>query len=392
MKRVERLREIAEVVRNPSRSIAGWKERSGGKVVGCLACMPPFVPEELIHAAGMLPVGLWGAEIPVRRADAKLQSFACSVARTSLEMVLGEAVSVCDGFLFPSTCDAFQNLSEVWKTSTEKPCFELTFPKQTARQAARHYLERELERLKTELEAFSGVSIEEEALRKSERLYNENRRLMRTLEARRARDPGFLSATQMTEIVLASSFLPREEHSLLFRDLLESSSGPAPEGKEATRTRQRPVRVFLTGIMARPAAVGSVLEELGVWVVGDDLGLGSLYGSIRIPERQSALRDLAEGYLRYPPCSTVHPSSPGRAAELIQRARETGAQGVLILATKFCEPEFFDYPQLREDLQKAGLPSVLIETELGAGASGFVRTRVEAFVETLREKEKPTGS
>jgi len=142
MSRVDTLEQIEEVVRNPLKPIARWKERTGGKLMGCLACMPPFAPEELIHAAGMLPVGLWGAEIPVRRADAKLQSFACSVARTSLEMGLSEALSVCDGFLFPSTCDAFQNLSEVWKATTDKPCFKVTFPKQTARKAARSYLAR----------------------------------------------------------------------------------------------------------------------------------------------------------------------------------------------------------------------------------------------------------
>ena len=150
MSRVDALREIEEAVRNPLKPIGRWKERSGAKVLGCLACMPPFAPEELIHAAGMLPVGLWGAEIPVRLADAKLQSFACSVARTSLEMGLNEAVSVCDGFLFPSTCDAFQNLSEVWKATMEKPCFKVTFPKQASGETARSYLKRELELLEVE--------------------------------------------------------------------------------------------------------------------------------------------------------------------------------------------------------------------------------------------------
>lgn len=386
MSRVDALREIEEAVQNPLKPIVRWKERSGAKVVGCLACMPPFTPEELIHAAGMLPVGLWGAEIPVRLADAKLQSFACSVARTSLEMGLNEAVSVCDGFMFPSTCDAFQNLSEVWKATTEKPCFKVTFPKRASGEEARRYLQRELELLEAELEAFSGASIEDQGLRNSIQLYNESRRLMRDLDRMRAGNPNFLSARQMTEVVLASSFLPREEHLLLLRALLAPSSGP--EGREAPPGGQGPVRVFLTGIMARPVAIPAALEEVGVWVVGDDLGLGSLYYSLEIPKTGPSRVDLAEGYLRYPPCSTLYPSSPGRAAALIERVRETGAEGVLILATKFCEPEFFDHPQLKEDLEAQGVPSLLLETELGMTAPGTVRTRVEAFVETLKEKRK----
>ena len=388
MSRFDVLRQIAEAVRNPLKEIARWKESSGGKVVGCLACMPPFAPEELIHAAGMLPVGLWGAEIPVRRADAKLQSFACSVARTSLEMGLGETLSVCDGFLFPSTCDAFQNLSEVWKATTGKPCFKVTFPKQTVRKAVLRYLERELELLKEQLEGFSGASIDDPSLGDSVRLYNENRRLMRALDEMRGGNPGFLSARQMTEIVQASSIFPRQEHSVLLRALLASSSQPDLEGAAAGPRGQRPARVFLTGLMARPVAIPTALEELGVRVVGDDLGLGSLYYSIEIPERGSPLADLAERYLRYPPCSTLHPSSPGRADELIKRVRETRADGVMVLATKFCEPEFFDHPQLREDLKAAGIPSVLLETELGMTSAGSVRTRMEAFVESLKEKQK----
>ena len=60
----------------------------------------------------------------------------------------------------------------------------------------------------------------------------------------------------------------------------------------------------------------------------------------------------------------------------------------MILATKFCEPEFFDVPRLKEDLEEAGIPCMLLETELGMASPGAIRTRVEAFVETLKEKRK----
>lgn len=389
MIRDEVLGQIAGILRQPMQTIARWKERSGSKVVGCLACMPPFAPEELIHAAGMLPVGLWGAEIPVRLADAKLQSFACSVARTSLELGLNGTVSVCDAFVFPSTCDAFQNLSEVWKATMKRPCFEVTFPRGTDTPLARRYLQRELERFQRELETFSGVTVDAAALSKSLQVYGEHRRLMRELDRRRAKHPGFLSVRQSTEVVLAASFVPKEEHAHLVRSLLSSAPAAGSETEEAaTGGRGEPVRLYLTGIMARPAAIPAALEALGVWVVGDDLGLGSLYYAIEISEGGSPQAALAEGYLRYPPCSTMHRPSPARATALIGRVRQTGAEGVLILATKFCEPEFFDVPQLREDLERAGIPSILLETELGMAAPGSVRTRVEAFVETLKEKRK----
>ena len=115
MDREAALDRFAEVVQDPVTAVGRWKDSCQGKVVGCLSCMPPFGPEELIHAAGMLPVGIWGAELPVSLADARMHSFSCSVARTSLEMFLRGSLEMCDGFLFPLTCDAFQNLSETWK-------------------------------------------------------------------------------------------------------------------------------------------------------------------------------------------------------------------------------------------------------------------------------------
>ena len=98
--------------------------------------------------------------------------------------------------MFPSTCDAFQNLSEVWRTSTDKPCFKVTYPKKASGEAARQYLQREFELLEVDLEEFSGVRPGDQGLRRSVRLYNETRRLMRELDERRAREPGFLSVRQ----------------------------------------------------------------------------------------------------------------------------------------------------------------------------------------------------
>jgi len=374
--------KIEEVSRNPLKYVEQWKERTGGKVVGCTSCMPPFAPEELVHAAGMLPVGIWGAEVPVSQADARIQSFACSVARTSLEMALTGAFSVCDGFMFRFTCDAFQNLSEIWKLSVEKPCFQWVFPKKVDQSSVPAYLEQELLRMKGELEDFVGTKIDDASLRNSIDVYNENRRAMRELDQLRARDPSFLSPVQMMDVVLASSFLLKEEHTPLVRSLLDAH---AREPESPSNGKER-VNIFLTGVMPRPAAIASLLDEVGCSVLGDDMGLGGLYYSIEIQDKGDPLRDLLQGYLSYPPCSMLHDRSRSRSGELVRRVREVGAEGVLILGTKFCEPEFFDYPYLKEDLEQEGIFVLLLETELGLGVPGPIRTRLEAFLETLREK------
>ncbi len=378
------LAKVAEEAGNPVQSLESWKSRTGGKVVGCLSCMPPFVPEELVHAAGMLPAGIWGAEIPVSRADARIQSFACSVARTALELAMRDALSVCDAFLFPFVCDAFQNLSEIWKVTVDRPSFQLVFPRKVDADQVRIYLEAELGRVKAELEAFSGKTISRDTLQESIRIYNENRRLMQEVDRMRGSDPSFLSARQMLDLVLSSCFLPREEHSELLRSLVASGSPGQGDGVQGVPAGA--VSVLLTGIMPRPVAILDLLEEVGVRVLADDMGMGSLYYSIQVPEAEDPLRALAEGYTGYPACSTLHNRALDRSASLIRRVRESQAEGVLIFATKFCEPEYFDYPGLKEDLEKEGVPVFLLETELGMGVPGPIRTRVQAFVETLKGK------
>jgi len=391
MHRQAALQRISRVVQKPLEAVLEWKERTGGKVMGCLSCMPFFAPEELVHAAGMLPVGIWGAEIPVSRADAKIQSFACSMARTSLEMGLSGMLGVCDGFLFPSTCDAFQNLSEIWRASMDAPCFEVVFPKQVSRPSAVSFLLHQLTSLQRDLEAFSGVTISPQALRRSCRLYNENRTQMRGLDHLRAKDVSLVTARQMAELVLASSYLPREEHTSLTRSLLPGAGQKETEIGVARKPESDRVRLLLSGVMPRPLAILPVLESAGAWIVGDDLGLGSLYYSLDIPDQGDPLADLAQAYLHYPLCSTVHRDAGERSESLLARARKAEAAGVVLFALKFCEPEFFDYPQVKERLESEGVPVLLLETELGTAETGSVRTRVEAFVESLRARTCDTA-
>lgn len=386
--RKEALAEIGRIAANPLETVLRWKQETGGKVLGCLSCMPFFCPEELVHAAGLHPVGIWGTETALSLADAKLQSFACSVARTSLEMALRGWLQVCDGFLFPSTCDAFQNLSEVWKDSLDAPCFEVVFPRQTSRASAAAFVRSQLEKLKAELESFTGATIAGDAIGRSCALYNENRRLLRELDRLRSLDPVFLSGRQMAEIVLAASFAPREACAAWFRTLLGAGAGTEAGTRVSAGERNARLRVLLGGVMPRPLSILDFLEERGVWIVGDGMGMGSLFYSLDLPGADVSLDTLARAYLRQPVCSTIHDQSKERAEALLSRVRERGARAVVLFIPKFCEPELFDLPALKESLERNGVPVLVLETELGTTETGPLRNRIEAFLETLRGQQE----
>ena len=88
-----------------------WKEAEPGrKVVGY---MPIYVPREIIHAAGMLPLGITGGgdNLEVIHGDAYYQSYICRIPRSTIELGVSGRLDFVDGMLFPSICDVIRNLS-----------------------------------------------------------------------------------------------------------------------------------------------------------------------------------------------------------------------------------------------------------------------------------------
>ena len=73
-----------------------------------------------------------------------------------------------------------------------------------------------------------------------------------------------------------------------------------------------------------------------------------------------------------------------RIQHLLRLVRDRGAKGVVFYDVKFCEPEQFDVPLLREALKEKGVPSIALEVDLSAQLPGQTVTRLEAFVEMLR--------
>src|SRR3972149_3549135 len=92
-------------------AVRTWKEgHPAGKAIGAF---PVYVPTELIQAVGALPVWLFGAggSIDISHADSRIQSFVCSISRSTLELGLTARLGTLDGFVFPSLCDVARNLS-----------------------------------------------------------------------------------------------------------------------------------------------------------------------------------------------------------------------------------------------------------------------------------------
>ena len=371
------LQQFARACENPYRRLADWKAASGRPVVGCF---PMYVPEELVHAAGALPVTILGSEEPITAANDVLQSYVCAVVRSSFDLALRGELDFLDGMIFPDICDTVQCLADLWAVHLPKP-FNHSFalPGKVNSPSTRPYLLSQLGQIKAGLEQLTGRSIGDDALWGSIAVYNEHRAKMRRLYDLRRRNPGLLGARQMLAVVVSGMLMPKEDHNRLLDGLLAAAAGrSAPaEGR---------VRLLLAGNLCdepEPTAMLDMIEEIGGVVVDDDLYTGRKYFSGDVKPDGDPLEALADHFLDFSPCPSRHDPAKDWPGYLIDLAQQSAAQGVVLLTLKYCEVLAFDLPYVTSRLDAAGIPHFLIETDHEMASLGQVRTRLQAFVEML---------
>lgn len=331
-----------------------------------------YVPEELIHAAGFTPVRLRGTSAPIQFADAHLQSFTCALCRSTLDQTLGGSLDVLSGTVFAHTCDAMQALADLWRMNTNTAHFVDTVmqPAHLGTPAARSYLVAELHRFRGRLAGFSGHPIDDDSLRVSIALYDETRQLVGGLQPMRDR----LGAADFFAILDAAQATPREVFNPLLAQLLAEL-----EGSPARTTGPR---LFLVGAVLDEPRVLNLIDDLGAQVVGDDLCSGSRHFHGQVGLDGDPLANLADYFLRRPPCPTKFHPDHHADHYLVEQIRQARAQGVVFAIEKFCEPHAFDYALIRPPLDEAGVPHLLLEMEQIPSLEAL-RTRLQAFVEML---------
>ncbi len=364
----EAFRHAAEVCRNPSAAVSRWKMTSGRKATGCL---PVYVPEEVVHAAGMLPVTVWGNEFPPAH-RAGVPSFVCSVAGGIVSAIRTGRWRELDAWVFPSTCDTIQNAFEaVFPPEDGRVRFPFVFPAFADAHGAAEYLLDRMEAFREWTGNVSGREVSEGSLERSVRTYNENRRAFAALENRMAESPGFLSAAEYVTIAQAGMVLPKEGHTRIVRAILSRSrpSAASVRGK-----------VFLTGMMAT-GPVAEAMDMAGAAIVGNDLALGHRYYSGSPQESNDMALALVRRHLGRDPCSTLHGYGGSRLEYLFRRFAESGADRLIALRMRQCEPESGGLPELSAAFREREIPFLCLDVDLHGHEPASSRVRIEAFVE-----------
>jgi benzoyl-CoA reductase/2-hydroxyglutaryl-CoA dehydratase subunit BcrC/BadD/HgdB len=266
-----------------------------------------------------------------------------------------------------------QCLADIWRMAQPRcQVLTLSLPTVLDSLSAREYLVAELRQLAKAMEVQFVAPVREDALRDSIVLYNEQRRLLYQLYQKRSRFPAEL----LWSLTIAGMLMPVEEHNSLLRLALqnaESTAEPPAEGPT----------VILAGAVLDDPAIVQLIDELGGRVVGDDLCTGSRFFDVLVDETLEPFAALAERYLRRALCPAKHRASEPRLQRLLHMAADSKAQGVVFVLPKFCEPHAFDHAALARALDQAGMPHLMIETEVSTPREQL-RTRLQAFTEILK--------
>ncbi len=361
-------------------TVRRWKEEHpGGKAV---AFFPVYAPVEIIHAAGMLPVGLAGAgdRLDIQHADSRFGSFICSIVKTTMEMAMTGHLEPFDGFLFSSICDSARNLCFVLKRNSPQMYVDFVhLPHNPASPASVDFLEEEYRRIIGELERLGGARVSDAALRTSIDVYNLERRLVRQLYRLRAENPHQLRAWESYLLTRAGNFLPVETHIATLENALNLL-------KDRPGKRRDSIRVVVEGSFCEqpPLEVIRILEAAGCDIVEDDFALSQRWFEGDVPTTGDPVRALAESYVRDAVYSSVrHDLTKPRWEGLAEKVRRTRADAVVMLIAKFCEPAYFDYVLFKKKIDEMGLPHLLLEFEEKLFTFDRLRTEVETFVESL---------
>ena len=355
-------------------------KNSGGLVFGWLCT---YVPEEILHAAGTLPVRITGynQETELEDGSAYLYVNNCSFSRSCLQMGLKGEYDFLDGVVGGSTCDGARRLFDLWRNYIGTPFHHvLTVPRKMTPEAHTLYYQ-QVVHFKEHLEEFLGIQITDEMLRRSIDVYNESRTLLQDLYNLRKLDNPPITGAETMEVLNASFRMPKEMFNQFLKDLLgklsESSSG-----------HQGHARLMVTGsVITNPGFIGSI-EAQGALVVTDDLCTSTRYWSDRVVTgvNGTAIQAISQRYLNNFPCARMFPSEE-RFDRIINLIRDFKVDGVISQTIRYCVSYAHDLPLLTKRLQAEGIPLLALDVEYGTSGSGQIQTRVQAFLEMLGAKK-----
>ena len=363
-------------------SVKQWKAAvPGRKAIGY---MPVYVPREIIHAAGMLPVGILGGgdQLEVIQGDAYYQSYICRIPRSTLEMGLTGRLDSLDGMLFPSTCDVIRNLSGMWQVMfKDKYVKYFDVPQNYLDSVGGDFYIHEMKLLCEDLGKLAGKPVTDDAIRASIAVYNENRRAVAELYAYRAAKPWQAPTSEVYLLQRAGMVLPPEEHTKLVRAYIAATD-------RVERPKRDNARVVITGSFCEqpPLALIKSIEMSGCYIVDDDFMLVMRWLLDEVPVTGNPLEELSKAFLHRSAqtASKYDEKREDKGKFLLGSIRTRGAEGVIFAAPSFCDPALLERPMLQEVMTRHKIPHTAFKYAENTGQMAPIREQAGTFADSIK--------
>jgi len=359
-----------------------WKAAAPGrKVVGF---MPFYVPRELIHAAGALPLGVLGGgdQLEVIHGDAYYQSYICRIPRSTVELGVTGRLDFVDGMLFPSICDVIRNLSGMWKVMFPKVKSRyFDVPQNYRDDVGGAFYVNELKELKEMLEEMTGRAVSDDALRASIAIYNESRRLTREVYAFRAKQPWKAPSADVYLLMRAGQTLAVEEHNRLMKEYLAAAAAE-------DRPKRDNSRVVVTGVFCEQPPLNLIksIELAGCYIVDDDFMLVNRWEKSDVAVEGDPLKNLADAYLHNSNNTSAkyEPSEAKKGLYLVEAVKSTYAEGVIFACPSFCDPALLERPMLQHVLAAHNIPYIAFKYAENSGQMQPIREQAGTFADSIK--------
>jgi benzoyl-CoA reductase/2-hydroxyglutaryl-CoA dehydratase subunit BcrC/BadD/HgdB len=348
--------------------------REGRKVIGCL---DSYVPEEFIHAMGMVPVRLLGSAESITRADAHLPVFAGRLTRSILDQALKGNYGHLAGVVLSNSSDSIRTLYDLWLRHIPEQWIALVdLPAVLEGETNQHVFRSAMLKFIEQLEKLGGHSLDPEELRRSIAVYNENRRLLKKAASLLGASPQQLNAGTYFDAVLSGFVMAKERHNQLLQKLLEDSP------TEPADASQNLVPLHVSGPLLVDRSFLPLLQQCGASMASEDLGNGSRYYWDEVSEGEDPVMDVINRYWNKVPESYKTPMEP-RWLHLSARLGNANAKGAVFVVEKYSDEDQYDYPIFWDRLQQRGIPSLQLDAEFVL-ESEQARTRLQTFVDILK--------
>ncbi|MGP1521669.1 MAG: 2-hydroxyacyl-CoA dehydratase subunit D [Treponema sp.] len=370
------LNELQKIASSPKAQLQKYLG-AGKKVIGCV---PVYTPEELIHSMGLVPMGLWGADIQIKDAKNFFPAFICSIMQSVLELGMKGSYKGLSAIVVPSLCDSLKCIGQNWKYAVpEIPFIPMTYPQNRVADFGITFTEKGYLIVIKELERICGVKFDEESLKKSIEIYNTHNELMREFSSLAAETE--ITPRQRSAVFKSALFMLKEEHNGLMRELNDALTAEKQNGKTAQTDK---IRVVTSGILADNGALLKILEDNNIIIAGDDVAAESRQYRTDCCTQSPPLRALAEKFAHMDCCSVLYDADKKRADLITDLAADRKADGVIVMQTKFCDPEEFDYVIIKEACAAKKIPHIIVEIDRQMTNYDQARTIIQSFAEMCR--------